>query len=165
MNLKQMSIVALSGLALGGAWLVPAQANESSASPAAKLGLFPSPKKNQSEKQQLKDEKACYNKAQEKAQAAVNSQPAQPSPTTPPGHTARTAARGAAGGAAIGAIAGSPGTGAAAGAAAGAVRGRRQRMAGEAQAEQQAAEQVQAAQDAVKRAFTACMEPRGYSVK
>src|SRR5438876_6725889 len=97
------------------------------------------------------------------------------------GGRARGAARGAAGGAAIGAIADDEaGKGAAAGATAGAMAGgAKQRQANKA-AKQQAAQataqqqQQQEAQakathqqgiDTFKRAFSACMDARGYSVK
>jgi hypothetical protein len=83
--------------------------------------------------------------------------------------TAKGAAGGAAGGAAIGAIAGDAGTGAAIGATAGAVRGRRQQKKANKQAEQQAQQQGQAQQqqrlDTFRRAFSACLDSKGYSVK
>jgi len=90
------------------------------------------------------------------------------------------AARGAAGGAAIGAIAGDAGTGAAIGATVGAMSGRRRQRMAEQQAQQQAAQQTAIAQqqsqsqaqaqhqdamDTFKRAFSACMDARGYSVQ
>ena len=97
------------------------------------------------------------------------------------GGRARGAARGAAGGAAVGAIADDEaGKGAAAGATAGAmVGGAKQRQANkaakqqaaQATAQQQQQEEAQAkAQhqqriDTFKRAFSACMESRGYSIK
>jgi hypothetical protein len=68
------------------------------------------------------------------------------------------AARGAALGAAVGAIAGDAGKGAAAGAAVGGVGGRRGAIAREQQA------QAGAANDHT-RAFSACMEARGYTVR
>jgi hypothetical protein len=81
----------------------------------------------------------------------------------------QAAAGGAAGGAAIGAIAGDAGTGAAVGATAGAVRGRRQQKKANKQAEQQAAQQGQAQQqqtlDTFRRAFSSCIDAKGYSVK
>jgi len=61
-------------------------------------------------------------------------------------------------GAAVGAIAGDAGKGAAAGAVLGGVRGRRQSMAA-----QQA--QQQETRSAYDRAFAACMEGRGYTVR
>ena len=96
------------------------------------------------------------------------------------GGTVRGAARGAAGGAAVGAIAGDAGTGAAIGATVGAIRGRRVQRMKEEQAKEQAAQQTAQAQqqtqanaqaqhkdavDMFKRAFSACMDARGYSVQ
>jgi hypothetical protein len=96
------------------------------------------------------------------------------------GRTVRGAAGGAAGGAAIGAIAGDAGKGAAIGATVGAMSGRRHQRQAEGQAKQQAAQQTAQAQqqgqnqanaqhqgqlDTFKRAFSACMDARGYSVQ
>jgi hypothetical protein len=97
------------------------------------------------------------------------------------GGRARGAARGAAGGAAIGAIADDEaGKGASAGAVAGTMRGGAQQRKANASAKQQAAQQTAQAQqqeeaqakaqhqekiDTFKRAYTACMEARDYSVK
>ncbi|MBV9725013.1 MAG: hypothetical protein JO299_07550 [Gammaproteobacteria bacterium] len=149
------------------------------------LGVFTFPAKNQSSTQQSNDEAACYGWA--KSQTGIdpmNVKPAQPPPAEPSqeqantggGERARGAARGAAGGALIGAIAGDAGTGAAAGAAAGALSGgaaKRQakRNAAAQQQQQQAAaeQQAQAAMAQQKatynKAFSACMEGKGYTVK
>jgi hypothetical protein len=96
------------------------------------------------------------------------------------GRTVKGAAGGAAGGAAIGAIAGDAGKGAAIGATVGAMSGRRHQRQAEAQAKQQGAQQEAQAQqqaqsqanaqhqgqlDTFKRAFSACMDARGYSVQ
>lgn len=96
------------------------------------------------------------------------------------GGTVKGAAGGAAGGAAIGAIAGDAGKGAAIGATVGAVAGRRKQRTKEEQAKEQAAQQTAQAQqqaqaqaqaqqkgamDTFKRAFSACMDARGYSVQ
>ena len=114
---------------------------------------------------------------QEAAQKQAAEQAAKEGPT---GGAVKGSARGAAGGAAIGAIAGDAGTGAAIGATAGAVRGRRQQKKAQKQAQQQAAQQTAQSQqqaqaqtsaehqgklDTFKRAFSACMDARGYSVK
>jgi hypothetical protein len=115
------------------------------------------------------EQKAAQEQAAKQAAAA-----------TPKGGAVKGSAKGAAGGAAIGAIAGDAGTGAAIGATAGAVRGRRQQKKAQKGAEQQAASQTAQAQqqaqaeanaqhqgalDTFKRAFSACMDARGYSVK
>lgn len=113
-------------------------------------------------------------------QAAQQQAAQQASKEAPKGGAVKGSAKGAAGGAAIGAIAGDAGTGAAIGATAGAVRGRRQQKKAEKVAQQQAAQQTAQAQqqaqaeaqaqhqgtlDTFRRAFSACMDARGYSVK
>ncbi len=142
------------------------------ASTSKALGLIVFPAKSQTPDQQQKDEYDCY----VWAKGQTNYDPIAPPPTPTAvaaeqkkGGAAKGAARGAAGGAAIGAIAGDAGTGAAAGAAAGAVRGRRQQKASEKQAEQKAAADQKAAsaapRDQYKKAFSACLEGKGYTVK
>ncbi|HZR55551.1 MAG TPA: glycine zipper domain-containing protein [Terriglobales bacterium] len=160
--------------------------------PAKSIGMYAYPKNHQSSDQQLKDESQCYGSA--KQQTGVDPQtsaPAGQSPadqkaaqqagqSTPKGGAVKGGAGGAAGGAAIGAIAGDAGTGAAVGATAGAVAGRRQQKKAEKEAKNQAAQQTteaqqqaqaqataqhQAALDSFKRAFSACMDARGYSVQ
>ena len=116
------------------------------------------PAKGQSAAQQGKDGAEC--EAWARSQTGVD--PAAPPPSAGAGQHARGtaggAARGAAGGAALGAIAGDAGKGAAAGAVVGGVRGRR----GSKQAQQAQAQDSRSAYD---RAFAACMEGRGYTVK
>jgi hypothetical protein len=116
----------------------------------------------------------------ESQQAAQKEAAQQAGKDAKKGGAVKGAAGGAAGGAAIGAIAGDAGTGAAIGATAGAVRGRRAQKKGEKAAQQQAAQQTAQTQqqaqsqataqqqqkaDTFKRAFSACMDARGYSVK
>jgi hypothetical protein len=115
---------------------------------------FVSPNKGQSQDQQNKDTSECQNWA---AQQAPPSQ-AQTGPGTHARGTAGGAARGAAAGAAVGAIAGDAGKGAAAGAVVGGAGGRHRSK------QQQQAAQASASNDSA-RAFAACMESRGYSVK
>ena len=113
--------------------------------------VFVAPNKGQSQEQQNKDTTDCQQWATQ-----------QVPPTPAAGRHARGAvggaARGAAAGAAVGAIAGDAGTGAGAGAVVGGLAGRRRskREQEEAQA---------ASQNDWARAFSACMESRGYSVK
>jgi hypothetical protein len=113
--------------------------------------VFVSPNKGQSQDQQQKDTADCQQWATQ-----------QVPPTPAGGRHARGAvggaARGAAAGAAVGAIAGDAGTGAGAGAVVGGVAGRRR-----SKREQQEAQA--ASQNDWARAFSACMESRGYSVK
>jgi len=160
------------------------------ASQAAAQSLVIYPAKNQSAEQQAKDESECQAWAKKNtgidplalANSAsqpppVSSAPAAPAPQG--GQRVRGAARGAAGGAAIGAIAGDAGKGAAAGAVAGTmVGGARKREAerqsaaanqqAQAQAQQQAQSQTantQAQLATFNKAYSACLEGRGYTVK
>jgi len=137
------------------------------------------PAKNQTAEQQSKDEAECQTWAKKNtgidplALANTASQPAPVSAPPPPqGERVRGAARGAAAGAAIGAVAGDAGKGAAAGAAAGTVAGgARKREAArqqQAQTQQQAQAQssnVQAQLATFNKAYAACLEGRGYTVK
>jgi len=139
-------------------------------SPSAGLGVFVSPKNNQTPQQQAEDENECYATAQQQTgidPAAPASAPAKPAQQQ--GGAAKGAAGGAAGGAAIGAVAGDAGTGAAAGATVGAVRGRHKQKKANQQAEQQAQQQTQTQQqqklDTFRRAFSSCIDGKGYSVK
>jgi len=148
------------------------------------LGLFVFPAKNQTTTQQSTDEGACYGWA--KSQTNIDPMNIKPPETSQPeqqdasnagnGSRGRGAARGAAGGAIIGAIAGDAGTGAAAGAAAGVMAGgaekRRAQKQAAAQQQQQQAAAEQQAQAAIaqqkatyNKAFSACMEGKGYTVK
>jgi hypothetical protein len=148
----------------------PAPSASTQQSPAARLGMFPYPKNNQSAAQEQKDENECYSWA--KQQTGIDPTAPAPAPQEAKkakGGGAKGAAGGAAGGAAIGAIAGDAGTGAAIGATAGAVRGRRKQKKANKQAEQQAQatanQQQQQTLETFKKAFGGCMDGRGYSVK
>ena len=129
-----------------------------SANQAVAAGPYVYPQKGQSAQQQSTDSAECQGWA--RSQTGANPG-APPPPAQPGGHARGTtggAARGAAGGAALGAIAGDAGKGAAAGAVVGGVRGRR----GSKAAQQQQQQETQSAYD---RAFSACMEGRGYTVR
>lgn len=136
------------------------------------------PKEKQSKEQMEKDKYECYTWA--KGQTGFD--PMQPVAATPPPSAASQgpkgerlvgAARGAAVGAVVGEIASDDaGKGAAAGAAAGVMAGgmrQRQSQRTQAQAQAQKAEQEQAAlaqkRDTYNRAYGACLEGRGYTVK
>jgi YMGG-like Gly-zipper len=127
------------------------------------------PAKGQSAQQQQKDQGECYGWAKTNTgvdPAAVAAAPPPPSePAVGGGERATGAARGAVGGLAIGAIAGDAGKGAAIGAVAGTMAGGHR--ARENQKSQQAAaqNQKQGAIDTFNRAFAACMEGRGYTIK
>ncbi len=138
-------------------------------SPAAALGVYAYPKNSQSKIQQSKDEGECYKWAKDETgidpTAPVSVSALQPKK----GGAVKGAARGAAAGTAVGAIAGDTGKGAAIGAAGGAVRGRRQQKNADVEAQNQAQANAQAQQqqnlDKFRKAFSACMEARQYSVK
>lgn len=149
------------------------------------LGVFVFPAKQQTPQTQNADEAGCF--AWARSQTGIdpmaltpqtaNAQAAAPASST--GHeggTIRGAAGGAAGGAAIGAIAGNAGKGAAIGAGVGALAGSaKRRAAKDAAAQQQQQAEVLAAQRAqaslsqqratYNKAFSACMEGKGYTVK
>ena len=135
-------------------------------------GLFVYPSKGQSQQQQKKDEYECYVWAIEQSGIDPLNTPktqAAPAQTGPTGGAVVGAAKGAAAGAAIGAIAGDAGKGAAIGAIAGGLSGRRQGKMGQEQANQQAQAQA-AATDAQKKetfqkAFSVCIEGKGYTIK
>jgi hypothetical protein len=147
-----------------------------------KLGLFAYPAKGQNAQQQQKDETECYGWARSQTGIDPTAPPTAPAPvpqtTSDPGKGARAAgaARGAAGGAVIGAVAGDAGKGAAVGATVGTMRGGAQkRQAKKAADEQQKQAQAQAGQqasaadkqkmDTFKKAYSACMQGRGYSLQ
>ena len=115
----------------------------SAGSPAAKIGVFVYPKKEQTPQEQANDESACYASAQQQTGIDPTAPPAPQEADKKKGGALKGAGGGAAGGAAIGAIAGDAGRGAAIGATAGAVRGRRQQKKANKQAEQQAQQQNQ----------------------
>jgi hypothetical protein len=182
----------LAGLLVAQQSMTPVPAAEApQKSISSRLGLHAFPANNQTREQQQTDELACYNWAQQDtafdpltaltaAQSERNSPPANGAPSgASQGATAKGAARGAAGGAAIGAIAGDPGKGAAIGAASGGLRTRIAQKKAQAEAQQrsqqqaqqqarqqsQAKAQTQAGLDDFKRAYSACMQAKGYSLK
>jgi hypothetical protein len=159
------------------------------ASQAVAQSLVIYPAKGQAPAQQSKDEGECQVWAKQNTgvdplalansasqPAPVAAAPAQPAES---GQRVKGAARGAAGGAVVGAVAGDAGKGAAVGAAAGTVAGgSRKRQAGrdadaanqqaQAQAQQQTQAQnsnTQAQLATFNKAYSACLEGRGYSVK
>lgn len=133
---------------------------------AAPLGMYVFPANGQDQDTQDKDEYACYKWAVEQSGIdPINPPDVQADPNAGDGAVVGTAARGAAAGAAIGAISGDAGKGAAIGAVAGAFGGARRRGAAKAGAEQQAQQQEAAMIDSFKKAFAACLEGKGYTVK
>jgi hypothetical protein len=182
------ALLGTAGYAQQPAPAAPAAAAPAAATPSSlssSLGVFVFPAKNQSSTQQSTDEGACFNWA--KSQTGIDPMNIKPpEPAAQPaqadvenagnGSRARGAARGAAGGALIGAVAGDAGTGAAAGAVAGTLAGgaakRQAKRDAAAHNQQQQAAAEQQAQAAIaqqkatyNKAFSACMEGKGYTVK
>ena len=138
----------------------------------SKLNIYVFPAQGQTKEQQEKDILECYQWAVQQSGVDPLNPPkveAEQVEGGPDGSAVRGAARGAAAGAAIGAIAGDAGKGAAIGAAAGGMGGRRSSKAGQAQQQQQAnqaaANQEQELMNNFKKAFSACLEGKGYTVK
>ncbi len=136
------------------------------------LKLYAFPSKGQTQKKQKADEYECYTWAMEQSGIDPLNLPkveVAPAQTGPTGGGVKGAARGAAAGAAIGAIAGDAGEGAAIGAVVGGISGRRAGKQQQAQANQQsqaAATQAEADMKAsFTKAFSACMEGKGYTIK
>ena len=134
----------------------------------AALEVFVYPTKGQSKEQQEQDEFSCYKWAKEQT-GFDPTQPMQQQAAAPPaqGAAVKGAARGAAIGAIGGAIGGDAGKGAAIGAGVGAAGGamrRRQAEQKQAVAQQKAKESYDADVAGYKRAFSACMTGRGYTV-
>ncbi|CAG9166903.1 glycine zipper family protein [Cupriavidus respiraculi] len=124
------------------------------------------PAQGQDPQQQQRDEGECQTWAHNSTSGA-QSQAAAPPPSggSGGGERLRGAARGAVGGAVIGGIAGDAGTGAGIGAAAGTMAGGARARQNRREAESAAQAQAQSAQDGFYRAFAACMEGRGYTVR
>jgi len=128
------------------------------------------PAKGQSPSQQSQDDAQCYAWAKQStgidpAVVASSPPPQQTGPAVGGGQRVRGAARGAAGGAAIGAIAGDAGKGAAAGAVVGTMAGGRRARQQQAAQNQDAQAQQQEVIHTYYRAYGACMEGRGYTIK
>jgi len=139
------------------------------------LGLYVYPSNNQSIEQLAIDENECYQWGQQTTGVDPNNpmagvQVEAPQQQSGGSSAARGALRGAARGALIGNLADEDASDfAAAGAVAGAARGSRQQQQQNQQAQQQSQAQAeaQAAQrlDSFKKAYSACMEGRQYTVK
>ena len=136
------------------------------------MKLYVYPSKGQSKQKQKEDEFECYKWAVEQSGIDPLNLPkveAPPPQTGPTGGAVKGAAKGAAAGAAIGAIAGDAGKGAAIGATAGAMRGVKQGKQAQAQQNQQsqanAAASEQEMKDSYTKAFSVCIEGKGYTIK
>lgn len=136
------------------------------------MGLFVYPSSGQSNQQQKEDEFECYNWAVQQSGIdplnlpKVEAAPVQAGPT---GGGVKGAAKGAAAGAAIGAITGDAGDGAAVGAIVGGLSGRRAGKQAQGQQNQQAQANAGAAEQEMKdtftKAFSVCIEGKGYTIK
>ncbi len=163
----KLSILSLVILSLGVFSL-----NAQNSSISRSLGLYVFPAEGQDAAQQDADETDCFKWAKEQS----GYDPLNPTVAvaaevdrSADGSAIRGGAVGAAGGAAIGAIAGDAGKGAAIGAIVGGVRGRRSKVVGDEMQQQSnnqaaTAETERLAQD-YNKAFTACMEGKGYKVQ
>jgi len=151
------------------------QAASMTASLNKSLGMYVFPGKDQKPEQQAADEQACYSWAiQQSGVDPLNMTPTAPAPVDkgPDGSVVKGAAVGAIGGAVVGGIVhpyhhhgGAAATGAMVGAMAGAA-GKAKKDAGkEQQAKQAAAATDKAKIDSFKKAYSACLEGKGYSVK
>ncbi len=148
----------------------PAQPAQEPVPKPAALNLFVYPGQSQDAAQQNKDEVECYGWARQQTGIdPVAAPPPAQAAEVPKGGAVKGAAGGALVGTAIGAIAGDTGEGAAIGAVAGAAKGRRAQKRAEKGAAQQAQQQSQTqattTKDTFKKAWGACLEGRGYSVK
>jgi hypothetical protein len=136
---------------------------------ASTVGLYVYPQKQQSATQQLTDEQQCYGSA--KTQTGFDPNAATTAAKTPKSDSSHdhAAAKGALRGATISrAVGGDTGQGAARGAILGSARAKRKEKEQAEQAEKQAnakKTQQQQKQDDFKRAMSACLDARGYSVK
>ena len=136
------------------------------------MKLYVYPAKGQSKQQQKEDEFECYQWAVEQSGIDPLNLPkveAAPVASGPTGGAIKGAARGAAAGAAIGAIAGDAGKGAAIGAAAGGMKGMSKGKQAQGQQNQQAQASAAASEQAMKdsyvKAFSVCIEGKGYTIK
>ncbi len=163
------AILLFTGLAVLLNFTTARESQAAGSSISSSLGVVPYPAKGQTPEKQNDDEGACYGWARQ--QTGIDPAAMASTPTSQPGaavggrERVRGAAGGAAAGAAIGAIAGDAGAGAGIGAVAGTLvggsRARRNKAAQEAQAEQTKSATLQT----FNRAFGACMEGRGYTIK
>src|SRR4051812_29018952 len=128
------------------------------------------PARGQSQSAQSRDQTECRSWAQRSTgidPAVLASTPVsqETGPATGGGERARGAARGAVGGLAIGAIAGDAGAGAGIGAVVGTMKGGRDARRNQAARNDQAQGDRQNTMNTYYRAYGACLEGRGYTIK
>ena len=136
------------------------------------LKLFVYPSKGQNQDKQKADEFECYKWAVEQSSVDpmnMTKTQAPPPQEGPTGAGVGGAVKGAAVGAALGSINGNAGEGAAAGAIVGGLAARRKGKQAQAQQNQQAQATAtatdQAKIDSFKKAFSVCIEGKGYTIK
>ena len=134
--------------------------------------VFAYPKNGQTQEQFQMDQYQCHQWATKQTGVDPNNpgqqQPAAPSGPPPPAAVAASATGGAIVGTMIGAISGHPGQGAAIGTAIGASTGMMRAGAKgkqQAEAKKKADAEAQAARANYDKAYSACLEGRGYQVK
>ena len=151
-----------------------AQPSSVTASLNKSLGVFVFPAKDQKPEQQSLDEQACYSWAvQQSGVDPLNMTPTAPAPVdkSPDGSVVAGAAVGAMGGAIVGSVVhpyhhhgGAAAAGAMVGAKAGAAHKSKKDAQKEQQAKQAAAATDKAKIDTFKKAYTTCLQGKGYSV-
>ena len=136
---------------------------------ASTVGLYVYPQKQQSATQQLTDEQQCYSGAKTQTGFDPNAPTTASKAAKSDSANDHAAAKGALRGATVSrAVGGDPGQGAARGAILGSARAKRKQKEQAEQADKQAAAkktQQQQKQDDFKRALSACLDARGYSVR
>jgi hypothetical protein len=183
--MKTRTIAAAFAFVAGAAFAQTTTTTTVQKSLASTLDVHAFPQKGQSSSDQSQDESACYTWAVQNtgtdpfqlqktaAQNQANADAAkQQAAASTQGTTGRTALRGAAAGTLIGGISGNEGKGAAYGAAAGIIVGNRRKRQAQEQANatvdnanMQSQESINASMESFKKAFSVCLEGKGYLVK
>ena len=133
---------------------------------ASTVGLYVYPQKQQAATQQLTDEQQCYDSAKTQTGFDPNATTTGGKAKKPGSSNDHAAAKGALRGATIsGAVGGDPAQGAARGALLGGVRSRRKEKQQDDKLTDANKTQEQQKQDDFKRALSACLDARGYSVR
>jgi hypothetical protein len=154
------------------AFILSASAQSTGDAVAKKVGVYVFPAQGQSDEQMDDDESYCYTWAvKQSGYDPINPTVVVPDQVDqgPDGSAVKGSAKGALAGAAIGAITGDAGTGAAIGATSGAIVGHRhgkmRRGMAQAGADEYAMDQTQELINGFKKAFSVCLEGKGYTVK
>lgn len=152
-------------LPLFAAALAAAMLFASAAATAQQVYVYPA--KGQSAQQTEQDKYSCHEWAKQQTGVdPMSTQAGAPPPNHASGGIARGALRGAVGGAVIGEVAdGDAGKGAATGAVIGGMMGGMRQREARRQQEQQYQQQATGQADSYNRAFAACLESRGYTVR